>query len=135
MAQKLDSRSADFAEKFEALLGQKRETSDDVRETVASIIDDVRARGDAAVIELTSRFDRFDVASKGLAVSETEIEAAWNSVSGDVKEALTIAADRIRAFHSKQLRWIGVGLWVLAASAARREARQASNKQPAPRSL
>ena len=103
MAQKLDSRSGDFAEKFEALLGQKRETSDDVRETVSGIIADVRDRGDEALIDLTSRFDRFDATEKGLAINAAEIDAAWDAVSEEVKSALTVAADRIRAFHSKQL--------------------------------
>ncbi|MBO6504113.1 MAG: histidinol dehydrogenase [Kordiimonadaceae bacterium] len=103
MVQKLDSRSADFAEKFEALLGQKRETSADVRDTVAGIIADVQSRGDAALIDLTQKFDRFDVAAKGLAISAEDIDAAWHSISDDVKAALQTAADRIRAFHAKQL--------------------------------
>lgn len=103
MAQKLDSRASDFAEKFEALLGQKRESSTDVRDTVAGIVADVQVRGDAAVVELTEKFDRFDVAAKGLAISAEEIEAAWDAVDDAVKEALTVAADRIRAFHAKQL--------------------------------
>ena len=103
MVQKLDSRSADFAEKFEDLLGQKRETSADVRDTVAGIIADVQNRGDASLVDLTQKFDRFDVAAKGLAISAADIDAAWGSVSDDVKEALQVAADRIRAFHAKQL--------------------------------
>lgn len=103
MVQKLDSREADFAEKFDALLGQKRETSADVRDTVAGIIVDVQARGDAALVDLTQKFDRFDVAAKGLAISAEDIDAAWNSVSDHVKAALKTAADRIRAFHAKQL--------------------------------
>ncbi len=103
MVQKLDSSTADFAEKFEALLGQKRETSADVRDTVAGIISDVQTRGDAALIELTQKFDRFDVAQKGLAIGADEIDAAWASISDDVKEALQLAANRIREFHDKQL--------------------------------
>lgn len=103
MVQKLDSSKADFAEKFEGLLGQKRETSADVRDTVAGIIADVQTRGDAALIELTQKFDRFDVGQKGLTIGAGEIDAAWATVSDEVKEALQIAADRIRAFHDKQL--------------------------------
>ncbi len=103
MAQKLDSRAADFEEKFEALLGQKRESSDDVREVVAGIISDVRTRGDAALFELTHRFDRFDAARKGLAISQQEINDAWNSIDATVREALEVAADRIQSFHARQL--------------------------------
>lgn len=103
MVQKLDSSKADFAEKFEGLLGQKRETSADVRDTVAGIITDVQTRGDAALVELTQKFDRFDVAQKGLAIGTDEIDAAWASISDEVKEALQLAANRIRDFHDKQL--------------------------------
>lgn len=103
MAQKLDSRAAGFEKKFEALLGQKRESSDDVRDVVAGIIDDVRARGDAALFELTSRFDRFDAARKGLAISQQEIDDAWNSIDATVRDALEVAAGRIQSFHARQL--------------------------------
>ena len=58
MPMRLDSASPSFAEAFEALLGSKREASADVNDTVAGIIADVRARGDAALVELTNRFDR-----------------------------------------------------------------------------
>lgn len=103
MAQQLDNRATDFEEKFTALLGQKRESSDDVRDTVAGIIADVRGRGDEALLALTANFDRFDAADKGLAISEAEIDAAWGAVDDSVKHALTMAADRIRAFHARQL--------------------------------
>ena len=56
----LDSSDADFEARFSALLNMKREDSPDVDEAVAAIIADVRARGDAAVIDLTERFDRVD---------------------------------------------------------------------------
>src|SRR5262249_56107267 len=59
---RLDSRAADFAERFRAFLASKRETSADVEAAVRAIIADVAARGDRAVIELTRRFDRFDPA-------------------------------------------------------------------------
>lgn len=103
MARKLDNQSQDFEEKFQALLGQKRETSDDVRNAVSDIIADVRERGNAALEDLTKRFDRFDPANKGLAISSAQIEAAWDQIADDVKSALQVAADRIRAFHSRQL--------------------------------
>lgn len=103
MAQRLDNRSADFEEKFSALLNQSRETSNDVRGAVADILTDVKTNGDDALFELTEKFDRYDARAKGLAVTESEISTAWNSVSDDVKNALRTAADRIRSFHEKQL--------------------------------
>ncbi len=57
----LDTKDADFETAFQRLLSAKREDSPDVDDAVAAIIADVRARGDAAVLELTKRFDRFDL--------------------------------------------------------------------------
>lgn len=103
MAQILDSKAANFEQQFTKLLGQKRESSSDVRDVVAGILADVQDHGDKALEDLTAKFDRFDVASKGLAIPEGEIDAAWASISDDVKDALTLAATRIRAFHARQL--------------------------------
>ena len=66
MAMALDMRSADFERRFAALLAAKRESSADVDAAVAAIIDDVRARGDAALADYSLRFDRVDVAKLGL---------------------------------------------------------------------
>ena len=57
----LDSRDAGFDAAFATLLGAKREEAQDVDDAVAAIIADVRARGDAALIELTARFDRLEI--------------------------------------------------------------------------
>ena len=57
----LDSRQDDFETAFQALLGAKREDSPDVDSVVAEIIADVRARGDAAVLDLTAKFDRLEL--------------------------------------------------------------------------
>jgi len=69
MPQFLDTREADFAPRFTALLEMKREDSPEVDDVVAGIIADVRARGDEAVIALTSRFDRLDLTPETLAFS------------------------------------------------------------------
>ena len=58
MARRLDARAADFADAFDALLNATREAEEDVAATVRAIIADVRARGDAALIEFTERFDK-----------------------------------------------------------------------------
>ncbi len=68
-------------------------------QAVARIIEDVRARGDAAVLEWTRKLDRVELA--GLTVSAEEIEAAYAETPRPVREALELAADRIRAFHEK----------------------------------
>ena len=72
----LDSRDAGFDARFAALLEMKREDTPEVDEIVAGIIADVRARGDAAVIELTERFDRLSLTPDTLAVSQDEIAEA-----------------------------------------------------------
>jgi histidinol dehydrogenase len=92
-----------FEADFAALLGMKREEAEDVDQAVAAIIADVRARGDAALIDLTARFDRMDLTPDRLAFSEAEIEAEIASVGAEDREALELAAARIRDYHARQL--------------------------------
>jgi len=99
----LSTSDADFEPRFAALLTMKREDSPDVDATVATIIADVRARGDAAVIELTERFDRLTLTPETMAFSQGEIDAACAHVSADDRSALELAAVRIRAYHARQM--------------------------------
>lgn len=99
----LNSADDGFDTRFAALLHMKREDSPDVDATVAAIIDDVRARGDAAVIELTSKFDKLDLTPETMAFSRTEIDAACERVPHAERSALELAADRIRTYHDRQL--------------------------------
>ncbi|MFZ7093129.1 histidinol dehydrogenase [Primorskyibacter sp. 2E233] len=99
----LDSQQADFEVAFTTLLNAKREDSPDVDDIVAGIIADVRARGDAAVLELTAKFDRLDLTSETLRFSEAEIEAHCASVPEAERRALEQAAERIRAYHIRQM--------------------------------
>ncbi len=99
----LTASAPDFEARFAALLGAKREDSVDVDDTVAAIIADVRARGDAALIELTARFDRLELTPDTLAFSAAEIDAACAQVAADDRAALEHAAGRIRAYHARQL--------------------------------
>jgi histidinol dehydrogenase len=106
----LNTTDADFETRFTALLSMKREDAPEVDDTVATIIADVRARGDAAVLELTERFDRMSLTADRLAFSASEIDAAIEQVPADERDALELAADRIRAYHERQLpldeRWV-----------------------------
>ncbi len=111
MPQFLNTADADFETRFAALLGMKREDSPDVDAVVADIIADVRARGDAALIELTEKFDRVRLAAGGLAFSQAEIDAAAAEVPAAERAALELAAERIRAYHARQMpapeeRWV-----------------------------
>jgi histidinol dehydrogenase len=98
----LDSRDASFNAGFAALLGAKREDAVDVDDTVAAIIADVRARGDAAVIDLTLKFDRLHLTPETLAFSGEEIDAECARVPAQERAALELAAARIRAYHARQ---------------------------------
>lgn len=99
----LNTRDPGFEDAFGALLGAKREDSPDVDAVVAEIIADVRARGDAAVVELTARFDRLELEPEALAFTATEVDQAIERVSAEDREALELAADRIRAYHQRQM--------------------------------
>lgn len=103
MPQFLNTADADFEAAFTALLGMKREDSPDVDATVAAIIADVRARGDAAVIELTAKFDRLQLTPQTMAFTPGEIAAEVAKVSPEDRAALELAADRIRAYHARQM--------------------------------
>jgi histidinol dehydrogenase len=99
----LDATSPDFEAAFTRLLSAKREDSPDVDSVVADIIADVRARGDAAVLDLTAKFDRITLTPDTLRISSAEIAQAMAQVSAEDKAALELAATRIRAYHARQL--------------------------------
>ena len=103
MPQFLNTSADDFEAAFAALLSMKREDAPDVDAAVAAIIADVRARGDAAVIELTARFDKLALTPGTLAFSDAEIAAECAKVSAEDRAALELAASRIRAYHERQM--------------------------------
>jgi len=103
MVQRLNTKDANFEAAFQELLSAKRESSSDVSAIVRDIIHDVKMRGDAAVLDLTSKFDRFDASAKGIQITAGEIEAASQKIDTPTMEALQVAAHRIRTFHEKQI--------------------------------
>ena len=104
MVLRLDYAQDDFANAFAALLASKRESDVDVSDAVSTILDDVRATGDAAVLNLTAQFDKLAVESvSALAVSVAEMQAALDGLAPELRDALITAADRIRTFHEAQL--------------------------------
>lgn len=103
MPQFLNTSDTDFEDRFRSLLSMKREDAPGVDEAVAGIIADVRARGDAALIEFTAKLDRLELTPETFAFSEAEIDAAIAEVPAAEREALELAAERIRAYHERQL--------------------------------
>lgn len=102
MPLRLDSRSPDFESRFRGFLTTKREAAQDVEDAVRTIIADVIARGDDALIELTRKFDRLDLSKSGLRVSPAEIDASEKACDQAALDALALARDRIAAYHQNQ---------------------------------
>ena len=104
MAKRLNFDSADFSVLFEHLLVSKRETDNDVNDTVAEIIADIRGRDDEALLSFTAKYDGLAVGSVAeLAISSDVLHARLDSLDNTLRQALELAATRIRAFHEKQL--------------------------------
>src|SRR5258708_40269170 len=103
MPMRLDARSADFAARFRAFLDAKREASADVEQAVRAIIADVAARGDTALLELTRKFDRVDLATIGMRVTPAELDAAASACDAAALDALTLARDRRATYHRRRL--------------------------------
>ena len=103
MPQFLSTRDDGFEASFTALLGMKREDAAEVDDAVAAIVADLRARGDAALCELTARFDRMSVAPGDLRITDDEIDAACDRVPPGERTALELAGRRIEAYHARQV--------------------------------
>jgi histidinol dehydrogenase len=99
----LDAADPGFDRDFTALLGAPRAEAAEVDDTVAAIIADVRARGDAALLELTERFDRVALTPGNLRFTAAEVDALVAEVSDTDRAALELAAERIRAYHARQI--------------------------------
>lgn len=100
---RLDTRDAGFDAALDALLDRAPETSADVVRAVDRIVAEIRARGDAALLEFTNRFDRRSVmAAAELEVPKTQWQAAWDAQPADLRAALDAAATRIRDYAEHQ---------------------------------
>ena len=101
---RLDSRQADFNQRLDQLLAWESVSDNRVAEVVADILAQVKTRGDAAVLEFTNRFDRRSASSMAeLVVAPAQLQAALNSISPAQRQALEVAAERIRQYHQHQL--------------------------------
>ena len=103
MAIRLNASDPDFEAGFAALLSAKREVAEDVEATARAIVEDVRARGDAALLEYTARFDRLTLTPETLRITADECAQAARDVAAEQREALTVARDRIEAYHREQM--------------------------------
>jgi histidinol dehydrogenase len=103
MARRLNAKDKSFAVDLEALLFARRQIEEDVAAKVRGLIAEVRARGDAALVELTNKFDRTNITAAGLKLSPAEIEAGLAEVTPEQLAAIETAASRIEAYHRRQL--------------------------------
>ena len=101
---RLETATAGFDDALQRLLHWSAETDAAIEERVAAIVADVRARGDAAVLDYTARFDRVQAASMaGLEIGAAELRAALAQITPAQRAALEAAADRVRDYHRRQL--------------------------------
>ena len=101
---RLKTTQADYQSQMEALLAWEGVSDDKVNATVRDIINDIRTRGDDALVEYTNKFDRMNVSSmKDLTFSKAQIETAYNNIPDDQRKALEVAADRVRSYHKHQI--------------------------------
>ena len=100
---RLDASEPGFAAEFDALVNDRRESASDVSADVAAIIARVKVDGDAALADFTAKFDRFDLDTSGWSISKAECAAAYAALAPDLRDALDLAADRIRAYHAAQI--------------------------------
>lgn len=103
MVARMNAREKNFAQEFSTLVEAIRETEEDVSQVVREIIANVRRRGDAALCEYGKRFDQIELTSETLRVEESEIDAAENAATPELREALKLAAGRIEAYHLRQV--------------------------------
>lgn len=99
---RLDARDPGFATDFAALVDARREADADVAADVAAILARVRGEGDAALVDLTRKFDGFDLDVEGWSISAEECAAAYAGLAPELRDALDLAAERIRTYHAKQ---------------------------------
>lgn len=101
---RLDSKSASFRDALRALLAFEAGTDANIEKAVSGILSDVRERGDAALLEYTNRFDQLGAESVAvLDVPKAELQAALAGLGAKERDALEVAAARVRTYHEKQL--------------------------------
>ncbi len=100
---RFSSAQNDFAEQMNELLAWESVSDADVQKTVADIVYDIRTRGDAALIEYTNKFDRMEVTSMAqLELNQEQLQAALDALPAERRDALLVAAERVRSYHEKQ---------------------------------
>ena len=102
--QLLKASDPGFERAFDRIVDDRRESDDDVSRDVASILADVRNRGDKALVQLTARFDQYGLDTpESWQMGPADFAAAYEALDADLRDALDLAAKRIEAYHAAQL--------------------------------
>jgi len=110
----LDTRDPGFEAEFARLVVVDSAVDKSIERAADAIVDDVRERGDAALLEYTNRFDRMSAAAVAeLEISQEDMRAAFEGLPADQRTALQVAAERIRAFHQDQHARLMQGDWTV----------------------
>lgn len=104
MIKMADANSIDGKEYMEFLKKRAEDVQKDVNIVVNKILEDVRTRGDAALIEYTQKFDSKSITLKNLIVTAEEIKNAYKMVDQDFLDAITLSKENVKKFHEKQIR-------------------------------
>jgi len=101
---RLTTTQSDYQEQMETLLAWEGVSDEQVNSTVRDVIKNIRLRGDDALVEYTNKFDRMNVSSmKELTFTQDQLNAALNNIPADQRQALEIAAERVRSYHKHQI--------------------------------
>ena len=105
---RLDATGPDFEAQYRALFARMADENAEIDARAADILRDVQQRGDAAVLDCTRKFDRLDVPDMAaLEISQAELQAALAAITPEQRDALEVAATRVRRYHERQLQQVG----------------------------
>ena len=100
---RLDSAAADFDPRLQQLLHWSEAQDQGIEEAVTTILAEVRSQGDAAVLARTAQFDGVHAASVAeLEIPRAQLQAAFDGLPGAQRNALELAAARVRSYHERQ---------------------------------
>ena len=100
----LNSSASDFFAQLDAMTHYAGALDEQVDRTAAEILKDVKARGDAAVLDFTRKFDRLDVPNmQALELTKAEMKTAYETIDPGLRNALHVARDRIESYHQRQI--------------------------------
>lgn len=103
MVTRLNNSDPEFEVLFEALNTSKRDVASNVDAVVADILENVKSRGDEALLEYCEKFDRINIEASDLRIKDSEIEIATGQIPTTTMDALILARDRIKSHHERQV--------------------------------